>query len=47
MVMEIMDDLVKEEGEYKPKDGPEIGCLIVIDRGWFQDYYFTFPSQIK
>jgi hypothetical protein len=33
MVMEILDDLIKEEGEYKPVDGPEIGSLIIIDRG--------------
>lgn len=38
MVMEIMDDLVKEEGEYRPNDGPEIGSMIIIDRGWFYQY---------
>ena len=33
MVGELIKNMLDEEGEYKPVDGPEIGSLILIDRG--------------
>ena len=33
MVGELIKNILEEEGEYKPIDGPEIGLLILIDRG--------------
>ena len=39
MVGELIKNLLAEEGEYKPVDGPEIGSLILIDRS---KYYIKF-----
>ena len=33
MVGELVKNILEEEGEYKPVDGPEIGSLVLIDRG--------------
>ena len=33
MVGELIKNTLEEEGEYKHVDGPEIGSLILIDRG--------------
>ena len=32
--------MLDEEGDYKPVDGPEIGSLILIDRGEYQTAEF-------
>ena len=32
--------MLDEEGDYKPVDGPEIGSLILIDRGEYQTAKF-------
>lgn len=33
MVGELTKNILEEEGEYNPVGGPEIGSLILIDRG--------------
>ena len=33
MVGELVRNILDEEGEYKPIDGPDIGSLVLIDRG--------------
>ena len=33
MIGELIKNISEEEGEYKPIDGPEIGSLILMDRG--------------
>ena len=33
MVGGLLNRMTEDEGEYRPIDGPEIGSLILIDRG--------------
>lgn len=40
MVGELLKNMLDEEGDYKPVDGPEIGSLILIDRGEYQTAEF-------
>ncbi|KAL9987004.1 hypothetical protein ACROYT_G001238 [Oculina patagonica] len=44
MVGELIKNTLEEEGEYKPVDGPEIGSLILIDRG--VDFVTPLCSQV-
>ncbi|XP_048583700.1 vacuolar protein sorting-associated protein 33B isoform X2 [Nematostella vectensis] len=44
MVIDTLKDLLDEEGEYKPVDGPEIDSLILIDRD--VDYVTPLCSQV-
>ena len=36
MVSDILKELIDEAGEYRPLDGPEIGSLILLDRGEYR-----------
>ncbi|XP_058972435.2 vacuolar protein sorting-associated protein 33B-like isoform X1 [Pocillopora verrucosa] len=44
MVGELLKNMLDEEGDYKPVDGPEIGSLILIDRG--VDFVTPLCSQV-
>ena len=47
MVGELIKNILEEEGEYKPVDGPEIGSLILIDRGQFYMICMTIPFTTR
>lgn len=44
MVGELVRNILDEEGEYKPIDGPDIGSLVLIDRG--VDFITPMCSQV-
>ncbi|XP_068694332.1 vacuolar protein sorting-associated protein 33B-like isoform X2 [Montipora foliosa] len=44
MVGELVRNILDEEGEYKPIDGPDIGSLVLIDRG--VDFVTPMCSQV-
>ena len=44
MVHDVLKELTDEGGEYRPQDGPEIGSLILIDRG--ECYITNFVKSV-
>lgn len=47
MVGELIKTTLEEEGEYKPVDGPEIGSLILIDRGEYHAPKYRLKSMFR